>query len=130
MRSTCFSGLWGRSLLIWHVWAEVVFNVSDPPTGQLILWQVEAEAAQLENCGLGFWSLRNEHETVNTRSVYLNIASLSKCPDTTDLQVLSVQEKKHRLIWVVHHHPSLVLTAKSVQKLLLIVPMVKFKLGL
>lgn len=49
------------SLLIWHVWAEVVFYVSDPPTGQLILWQVEAEAAQLENCGLGFWSLQKEH---------------------------------------------------------------------
>lgn len=62
--------------------------------------------------------------------VYINILRLYHCPNTTDLQVLSVQEKKHRLIWVVHHHPSLVLTAKSMQKLLLIVPMVKFKLGL
>lgn len=62
--------------------------------------------------------------------VYLNFPSLYQCPSTTYLQVLSVQEKKHRLIWVVHHHPSLVLTAKSMQKLLLIVPMMKFKLGL
>lgn len=47
--------------LIWHVWAEVVFDISNPPAGQLILWQVEAEAAQLENCGLGFRSLQKEH---------------------------------------------------------------------
>lgn len=44
--------------------------------------------------------------------------------------MLSVHKEKHRLIWVVHDHPSLVFTTQSVQALLLIVSVMKFKLGL
>lgn len=44
--------------LIRHVWAEVILDVSCTPAGQLVLGQVQAEAAQLENCGLGFRSLQ------------------------------------------------------------------------
>ena len=46
------------------------------------------------------------------------------------LQVLSIHEEKYRLIGVVHNHPSLVLTAHSMQELLFIVAMMKLKLGL
>ena len=76
MRSTCFSGLGVREVskgvfpvwlgeggpLVWHVRTQVVLYVSHPPAGQLVLGQVQAEAAQLENCGLGFWSLGGEGE--------------------------------------------------------------------
>lgn len=41
-----------------HIWAEVILDVSHTPAGQLVLGQVQAEAAQLENCGLGFRSLQ------------------------------------------------------------------------
>lgn len=51
-------GVFRAFLLVRHVWTEVVLDVSNPPTGKLILWQVETEAAQLENCELGFWSLK------------------------------------------------------------------------
>lgn len=43
--------------LVWHVRTEVVLDATHAPGGQLVLWQVEADAAQLENGGLGFWSL-------------------------------------------------------------------------
>lgn len=46
-----------QEALIRHVWAEVILDVSHTPAGQLVLGQVQAEAAQLENCGLGFRSL-------------------------------------------------------------------------
>lgn len=44
--------------------------------------------------------------------------------------MLSVHEEKYRLIWVVHDHPSLVFATQSVQALLLVVSVMKFKLGL
>lgn len=53
-----------QEALIRHVWAEVILDVSHTPAGQLVLGQVKAEAAQLENCGLGFRSLR-ERRTEN-----------------------------------------------------------------
>lgn len=46
-----------QEALIRHVRAEVILDVSHTPAGQLVLGQVQAEAAQLENCGLGFRSL-------------------------------------------------------------------------
>lgn len=47
-----------QEALVRHVWAEVILDVSHTPAGQLVLGQVKAKAAQLENCGLGFRSLQ------------------------------------------------------------------------
>lgn len=47
-----------QEALIRHVWTEVILYASHAPAGQLILGQVKAKAAQLENCSLGFRSLR------------------------------------------------------------------------
>lgn len=47
-----------QEALIRHVWTEVILYASHTPAGQLILGQVKAKAAQLENCSLGFRSLR------------------------------------------------------------------------
>lgn len=47
-----------QEALVRHVWTEVILYASHAPAGQLILGQVKAEAAQLENCSLGFRSLR------------------------------------------------------------------------
>lgn len=46
-----------QEALVRHVWAEVILDVSHTPAGQLVLGQVKAKAAQLENCSLGFRSL-------------------------------------------------------------------------
>jgi len=89
-------------VLVRHVRAEVVLDVSHTPAGQLVLGQVQAEAAQLEHGCLGF------------RSLY----------------VLSIHEEEYRLGGVVQHHSSLVLAAHSVHELLLVISVMKFKLGL
>lgn len=44
--------------------------------------------------------------------------------------MLSIHEEKYRLTRVVHHRSGFVFTTQSVQALLLVVTMVKFKLGL
>lgn len=50
-----------QEALIRHVWTEVILDASHTPAGQLILGQVKAKAAQLENCSLGFRSLQDTH---------------------------------------------------------------------
>lgn len=50
-----------QEALIRHVWTEVILYASHTPAGQLILGQVKAKAAQLENCSLGFRSLQETH---------------------------------------------------------------------
>lgn len=91
-----------QEALIRHVRAEVILDVSHAPAGQLVLGQIQAQAAQLENRGLRFRSL----------------------------QVLSVHKEKYRLSWVVHDHSGFVFTTQSMQALLLVVSMMKLKLGL
>lgn len=53
----------------------MVLDVSNPPTGELVLWQVETEAAQLENCELGFWSLWKKEKYIR---LFLNTTLCSK----------------------------------------------------
>lgn len=53
-----------QEALVRHVWAEVILDVSHTPAGQLVLGQVKAKAAQLENCGLGFRSLQEAQYTL------------------------------------------------------------------
>lgn len=48
------------STLLWHVRVEVVLYRAHRPVGQLLLWQVEADAAQLEDCSFVFWSLEGK----------------------------------------------------------------------
>lgn len=50
-----------QEALIRHVWTEVILYAPHTPAGQLILGQVKAKAAQLENCSLGFRSLQETH---------------------------------------------------------------------
>lgn len=132
--------VWLGEALIRHIWAEVILDVSHTPAGELVLGQVQAQAAQLENCGLGFRSLKEsprEHLWSTTLVVLEGCLSFQLFRRVfynpvfwLYLQVLSIHEEEHRLSWVVHDHSSLVFTTQSVQTLLLVVPMMKFKLGL
>lgn len=54
----CLCGWVEQEALIRHVWTEVILDVSHTPACQLVLGQVQAEAAQLEDCGLGLRSLK------------------------------------------------------------------------
>lgn len=55
---------WSGKPSVRHVWAEVILDVSHTPAGQLVLGQVKAKAAQLENCGLGFRSLQETRDSL------------------------------------------------------------------
>lgn len=120
-----------QEALIRHVRAEVILDVSDTPAGQLVLGQIQAQAAQLENRGLGFRSLKQPGSKKHYRRRFLNSSEpFILCSEERYLQVLSVHKEKYRLSWVVHDHSSFVFTTQSMQALLLVVSMMKLKLGL
>lgn len=100
--------------LIRHVWTEVILDVSHTPACQLVLGQVQAEAAQLEDCGLGLRSLKESEILKGWVTKSLSFPLSRRAADNfrrlTNLQVLSIHEEKYGLIWVVHDHSSLVLT--------------------
>lgn len=53
--------------LLGHVRVEVVLYRAHRPVGQLLLRQVEADAAQLEDCSFVFWSLEEKRFNILNR---------------------------------------------------------------
>lgn len=69
--------------LIRHVRAEVILDVSHTPAGELVLGQVQAQAAQLENCGLGFRSLK---ESPREYLWSIIVVPVEGCPEFSTFQ--------------------------------------------